>query len=179
MQVATIRPAVAADAGACAAIYAPYVRDTAVSFETSPPSAADMAARIAAAHAWLVADVGGEVVGYAYATRHRERAAYRWACDVSVYLAPPAQGRGLGRVLYTELFNALAARGFVTALAGVALPNDASVGLHRAMGFEDVGVYRNIGFKAGSWHDVLWLQRALGPLPSAPDDPAPVSRAEG
>lgn len=158
-----MRAAGPSDAAGCAAVYAPYVRDTAVSFETEPPSAVDVAARIAGSHAWLVAESAGSVVGYAYGTRHRERAAYRFACDVSVYLAPGATGHGLGRRLYTALFPLLAAQGLVTALAGVALPNPASLALHRSLGFAEVGVYRGVGFKFGAWHDVLWLQRDLAP----------------
>ncbi|MHA3701645.1 arsinothricin resistance N-acetyltransferase ArsN1 family B [Jatrophihabitans sp. YIM 134969] len=173
MSTATIRAATAADAAGCRGIYAPFVLDTAVSFEEDVPSVETVAARIEAslaAHAWLVAVVDGEVVGYAYATRHRERAAYRWACDVSVYLAGSARGRGIGRRLYEVLFARLADRGYVTALAGIALPNPASIGLHRAMGFEDVGVYRNIGFKGGSWHDVCWMQRSLVSIPVQPGE---------
>lgn len=161
------------DAAGCRAIYEPFVLDTAVSFETSVPTVAEMGARIAAAlesHAWLVAVVDGDVVGYAYASAHRSRPAYQWACDVSVYLAPSARGQGLGRALYSGLFSRLVERGFVTALAGVALPNDASLGLHRALGFEVVGTYRNIGFKLGRWHDVCWLQRSLVDVPVVPRD---------
>lgn len=153
-------------------MYAPFVRDTAVSFETTPPTAAEMAARITSAPAWFVAVADEQVVGYAYATGHRERAAYRWACEVSVYVDPTAQRRGVGRALYAALFDRLVERGFVTALAGIALPNDASVGLHRSLGFTDVGVYRDIGHKLGAWHDVLWLQRRLRPLPDAPEIPS-------
>ena len=166
-----IRAATPDDAAACRAVYAPFVRGTAVSFETSVPTVEEMATRIAgssSSHAWLVAVTGDDVVGYAYATRHRERAAYRWACDVSVYLAPSVRGQGLGRALYEALFARLTERGFVTALAGIALPNEASIGLHRAMGFETVGVYRAIGFKFGAWHDVCWLQRSLESPPASP-----------
>ncbi|HRW18754.1 MAG TPA: N-acetyltransferase family protein, partial [Dermatophilaceae bacterium] len=112
---------------------------------------------------WLVATTPDDgIVGFAYAAKHRERAAYRWACDTSVYLAPVAQGHGLGRALYAALIERLAARGYRMLCAGVALPNDASVGLHRAVGFVDVGTYRAIGFKDGRWVDTLWLQRPLG-----------------
>lgn len=171
---ATVRPATPDDAAGCSAVYAPYVRDTVVSFEESVPTVDEMRSRISSVlptHAWLVAvDPAGDVLGYAYASQHRSRPAYRWACDVSVYLAPPAQRRGLGRSLYGALFARLVERGFVTALAGVALPNDASLGLHRTLGFEDVGVYRNIGFKFGAWHDVCWLQRSLIDLPAVPPE---------
>jgi L-amino acid N-acyltransferase YncA len=159
-----IRDAVAADAGRCAAIYAPYVRDTAISFESEPPSADEMAARIAAAqraHAWLVLEDEGQVVGYAYGGPFMARAAYQWATAVSVYLNPDRRRRGGGRALYEALFERLAARGHRTALAGVALPNDASVGLHRALGFEPAGTYRRVGWKLGRWHDVAWYQRPL------------------
>src|SRR3954451_8298760 len=139
-----VREATAADAAACAAIYAPYVTDTAVSFETEPPGAGEMAARIAAAHEWLVLEDGGRVVGYAYAGRFAPRAAYRWACEVSVYLERGRHRTGGGRARYGALLPRLAARGFRVAVAGMTLPNDASVGLHRAMGFEPVGTYRRI-----------------------------------
>jgi phosphinothricin acetyltransferase len=159
-----IRDAVAADAGRCAEIYAPYVRETAISFEAEPPAAHEMAERIAAAqrsHAWLVLEEDGEVVGYAYGGPFMSRAAYQWATAVSVYLAPGRRRTGGGRALYTALLDRLAGRGHRTALAGIALPNDASVGLHRAMGFEPVGTYRRVGWKHGRWHDVAWYQRDL------------------
>jgi L-amino acid N-acyltransferase YncA len=161
-----VRDATEQDAAACAAVYAPYVTDTAITFEYEPPTAADMAVRIAAAqraHAWLVLEDDGRVVGYAYAGPHKERAAYRWSCEVSIYLESGRRRRGGGRALYEALLSRLAERGFRTAVAGMTLPNEASVGLHRALGFEPVGIYRRIGWKHGAWHDVAWAQRALGP----------------
>jgi L-amino acid N-acyltransferase YncA len=170
-----VRPATAGDAEACAAIYAPYVADTAVSFETEPPAAGEMARRIAAAsdrHAWLVLEDDGRVVGYAYGTPHQTRAAYRWACEVSVYLEAGRRRTGGGRALYEALLARLTERGFRMAIAGMTLPNDASAGLHRAMGFEPVGTYRRIGYKHGAWHDVAWVQRPLSREPDPPAEPS-------
>jgi L-amino acid N-acyltransferase YncA len=167
----TVRDATAHDAPACAAIYAPYVRDTVITFETDVPTAEQMAERISTAqrtHAWLVLEDDGAVVGYAYGGPYKERAAYRWSCEVSVYLATGLRRVGGGRALYAVLLDRLAARGFRMAVAGMTLPNEASVGLHRAMGFEPVGTWRRIGWKHGGWHDVAWMQRPLGPA-SAPD----------
>jgi phosphinothricin acetyltransferase len=169
--VREVRDAVAADAAACAAIYAPYVRETAISFETEAPDADEVARRIADAqreHAWLVLCEDGRVVGYAYGGPYKTRAAYRWSCEVSVYLEPGLRRTGGGRALYAALLDRLAARGLRMATAGMTLPNDASVGLHRALGFEPVGTWRRIGFKHGAWHDVLWMQRPLGPRDDAP-----------
>jgi L-amino acid N-acyltransferase YncA len=159
-----IRDAAAADAAVCAAIYAPYVLETAISFEREPPAAGEMTRRITEAqraHAWLVLEQDDDVVGYAYGGPFMSRAAYQWATAVSVYLAPGRRRTGAGRALYEALFERLSARGHRTALAGIALPNDASVGLHRALGFEHVGIYRRVGWKLGRWHDVAWYQRAL------------------
>jgi L-amino acid N-acyltransferase YncA len=170
-----VRPATSADADACAAIYAPYVEETAISFELVPPGAAEMAQRIDAAlatHAWLVLEERGRVRGYAYGAALHRRAAYRWSCEVSVYVERDRRGTGAGRALYEALFARLAERGYLRAVAGMTLPNAASVGLHRAMGFESVGVYRRIGFKLGSWHDVEMAQRSLGPGGAAHTAPA-------
>jgi phosphinothricin acetyltransferase len=156
-----VRTATEADAAACAAIYAPYVTDTAVSFEESPPDHAEMARRIAAAHEWLVLESDGRVVGYAYAGVFHPRAVYRWACEVSVYLEPGFSRRGGGRALYSALLPRLRDRGFRVAIAGMTLPNPASEGLHRALGFAPVGTYRRIGWKFGAWHDVAWTQLVL------------------
>lgn len=166
----------ARDAAACAEIYAPHVEGSAVSFEERIPHADEMAARIEryrAGHAWLVAERGGEVAGYSYATAFNERPAYRWSTSVSVYVAADARGQGVGRALYEALFDRLRERGFRMACAGITLPNEASVGLHEHLGFELVGVNREIGWKQGAWRDVGWYQLELTP---APDGPPPEPR---
>jgi L-amino acid N-acyltransferase YncA len=167
-----VRPAdPARDAAACAAIYAPHVDPGPASFEETPPDAGEVARRIRTAHAWLVAEDGdGSIAGYAYASEHRSRAAYRWAVDVAVYVSEAHQRRGAGRALYAALLPQLAERGWRAACAGIALPNDPSVALHEAFGFEPVGVYRRIGFKAGAWRDVGWWQLDLAP---GDEDPNP------
>jgi len=156
-----IRQATSDDAAAIAAIYAPLVRDTIVSFEEEPPSAEEMAERIAASHTWLVAEEDGEVVGYAYAARFHPRAAYRWSAEVSIYLAPEARGRGIGKRLVADLLDRLRAMGFVNAFGGTALPNPASERLLEAFGFKQVALWENAGFKFDAWHDVSWRQLTL------------------
>jgi phosphinothricin acetyltransferase len=161
----------ARDAAACAAIYTPHVEGSPVSFEERAPDAAEMAARIdryGASHVWLVAEREGEVVGYAYATAFNERPAYRWSTSVSVYVAEDARSRGHGRALYSALFDRLRERGFRMACAGITLPNEASEGLHQTLGFELVGVNREIGWKQGAWRDVGWYQLELSSAPSGP-----------
>ena len=162
--VVEIRSATAADAASILAIYAPIVRDTIISFETEVPTAAEIAHRIDATlktYPFLVAEMRGAIAGYAYAGEHRARAAYRWSVDVTVYVAAPARRSGVGRALYARLLPMLAQQQFHAAFAGIALPNPASVGLHEAMGFTPVGIYREVGFKFGRWHDVGWWQRLL------------------
>jgi L-amino acid N-acyltransferase YncA len=173
----TIRPAIEADADQIAAIYAPYVRDTAISFEVVPPSADEIRARLAAVTAvypWLICADSGAVLGYAYASRHRERAAYQWSVDVSVYIRADRHRRGIGRALYTSLLRLVAAQGLCTAYAGITLPNAPSVALHEGLGFQPVGVYRAVGHKLGAWHDVGWWDRALQVRPPSPAPPRPV-----
>lgn len=169
-----IRDASPLDAEACAAIYAPYVTGTAITFEIEPPTAEEMAARIESAqatHAWMVLeDDEGQVVGYAYGGPMKPRAAYRWSCEVSVYLELGRRRTGGGRALYEALFERLTERGFRTAVAGMTLPNDASVGLHKALGFEEIGTYRKIGWKLDAWHDVHWRQRSLAVLADPPEE---------
>jgi len=174
MPSSEVRSATAADGPACAAIYASYVTDTAITFEIVPPGAEEMAERIVAAvrsHAWVVLEQEGRVVGYACGGPFKSRAAYRWSCEVSVYLELGRRRTGGGRALYRDLFARLAERGMRTAVAGMTLPNEASAGLHRAMGFEPVGTYRAIGWKHDAWHDVAWLQRHLGDGPDPPSPP--------
>ena len=136
-----IRTATPDDGASISEIYAPYVRDTVISFETDIPTAGEMTRRIAAtleAFPWLVCEEDGDKLGYAYAGKHRQRAAYQWSCDVTIYLAPRAQRRGIGRRLYKALFDILVHQGFAAAYAGITLPNEASVGIHEAMGFRPV-----------------------------------------
>ena len=165
-----IRPATASDAAAMLEIYAPFIESTAVSFETVVPGVEEFAARITRSLAgwqWLVAERAGRCAGYAYATSHRERAAYRWSTEVSAYIHPDHQRQGLGLALYRQLLPALAKRGYCNAYAGITLPNAASVGLHRRMGFEPIGTFKAVGWKFGSWHDVAWLQLPLRDSPPA------------
>jgi phosphinothricin acetyltransferase len=169
---ALIRLARAGDAAAIQRIYAPYVRDTPVSFEIEPPSVDEMGALIAGIlphFPYLVCEHAGEVVGYVYASAHRARAAYVWSVDVAVYIDGPYHRVGVGRALYTSLFGLLALQGFYNAYAGITLPNAGSVGLHESLGFTRVGVYESVGYKAGAWYDVGWWQRALQ---ARGDDPA-------
>jgi L-amino acid N-acyltransferase YncA len=169
-----LRLANAEDAEQIQAIYGPFCRDTAVSFEIQAPTVDEMRRRIdktLVSLPWLVCEAGGQIVGYAYASPHRERAAYRWSADVSVYVSERYRRAGLGRALYTSLLGVLRLQGFYNALAGITLPNEGSVSLHRAMGFEPLGVYRGIGFKNGAWHDVLWLQLELRRRESEPMEP--------
>ncbi len=152
------------DAAQLAEIYRPVVAGSAISFELEPPSPAEMEERLRAvlAHApWLVCEEAGALAGYAYASKHRERAAYRWCVDVSVYIREGQRRGGVGRALYRSLFALLRLQGFCAAHAGVTLPNPASVGLHESFGFLPVGVYRKVGFKSGAWHDVGWWQLEL------------------
>jgi len=160
----TVRGASASDAQACAAIYAPYVHETAITFEAVPPPAREMGRRIAAAaetHAWLVLEDDERVVGYAYGGQLNRRAAYRWSADVAVYVHGDHRRSGIGRSLYTALFSLLRLQGFHAAHAGITLPNAASVALHEAVGFQPIGVYPAVGYKLGAWHDVGWWQLEL------------------
>jgi phosphinothricin acetyltransferase len=174
---ATIRFAGVDDGAALAAIYAPGVVERATSFEFEPPDAAEMARRVAVVQQrtpWLVYEVGGDVLGYAYASAHRERLAYQWSVDVSAYVADAAHRRGVARGLYAVLLDLLVLQGFVNAYAGITLPNAASEGFHAAMGFRPVGVYRGVGWKLGRWHDVVWLERELAPRGAEPKPPTPL-----
>jgi len=169
-----LRIASAGDAARLAAIYAPYVRDTSISFETEPPGADEMRRRVEEVlerHVWLVACRGDDVVGYAYGSPHRTRAAYRWSVDAAVYLEPSAHRCGIARHLYGALFAILAMQRYVNVYAGITLPNPASVGFHEAMGFAPVGVYPRVGYKQGSWHDVGWWSRALREVAGEPEEP--------
>jgi L-amino acid N-acyltransferase YncA len=159
-----LRAATTDDARRCAAIYAPYVTESWISFEEVPPTADEMAARIAAngaSHGWLVAELDGQIAGYAYGSPHRTRSAYKTSCDVAVYIDPAFARRGVGRALYGALLPQLKDKAYHAAFGGIALPNAASIALHEACGFTPVGVYHEVGWKLGGWRDVGWWQRLL------------------
>jgi len=169
-----IRLARESDAAAIAEIYRPIVERTVISFETVPPDRHEVARRITETirlYPWLVCELGGTVAGYAYATKHRDRAAYRWSVDTSVYIDSNHWRRGIGRGLYASLLRILDAQGFFNAYAGITLPNAPSVALHEAVGFKRLGVYERVGFKLGAWHDVGWWQRALKAHVESPEEP--------
>lgn len=163
-----IRTATANDAAGILKIYGPLCHASATTFETIPPPEEEMQARIEhynKTHLWLVDADSHGVHAYAYAGQHRDRAAYRWSVDVSIYVSEDKRKTGIGTRLYTRLFVELRERGFYNAFAGITLPNHASVGLHEKLGFRKVGTYKNVGFKLGKWHDVGWWHLALKPLP--------------
>lgn len=176
----SVRVARAEDAAAVAAIYAPYVLETQISFELTPPTAGEIAARmdaVAGRYPWLVHEREGRVVGYAYASPHAQRAAYAWSVDTAVYVARDACGGGVGRGLYAALLPILRRQGFHRAYAGVSLPNPASVRLHESFGFVGAAMFDEVGFKLGAWRDVGWWSLALSPPSADPAPPAPFSAA--
>ncbi len=163
------------DGAALARIYGHYVRETVISFEETPPTADEMAdrmRRILQRYPYLVYESDGEILGYAYGSEHRARAAYRWSADVSVYVDRAQHRRGIGRALYAELLDLMNRQKFHLAFAGITLPNAGSVGLHERMGFTHVGTYVEVGYKFGSWHDVGWWRLPLGQA-APPTDPIP------
>ena len=166
-----IRPAIVGDASAIRSIYEPMVRETPVSFEEEVPDVDEVARRIRDSIAWLVCEADGVVVGYGYAGRFHPRAAYRWSAELSLYVAPSHQHKGVGRNLLDALLDELRGRGFANALAGIALPNDVSVRLFESFGFRRVALYEHIGYKLDRWHDVGWWQLRL-------DDSQPQPKVE-
>ncbi|MBI3711565.1 MAG: N-acetyltransferase [Burkholderiales bacterium] len=160
-----IRPALDTDVDSLLKIYAPYVAASSISFECELPSSEEFLQRIIKYQSrwqWLVAEIEGNIVGYAYGSPHRERSAYQWSADVSVYVSALSHGQGIGKKLYLHLLRDLANKGYRQAFAGIAQPNVKSVALHRSVGFELLGVYKSVGFKHGQWHDVAWYQLPLG-----------------
>ena len=172
-----LRLATPADAATVHGIYAPIVRDSFISFEIDPPSVDEIAQRIASTlkrYPWIVFEDGDGVAGYAYASAHRERLAYQWSVDVTCYVHERARRRGIASRLYRALFRILERQGFNNAYAGIALPNDASVGMHASVGLVPVGTYVRVGFKSGNWHDVMWMGRELAPRAARPSPPVPL-----
>jgi L-amino acid N-acyltransferase YncA len=176
--MATIRLATAFDSSAIAAIYRPYCEGSAVSFEQVAPNAVEIATRIASVttqRPWIVLEDAGAIVGYAYAGPHNERWAYRWSVNTAIYVSSTHQRRGAGRALYVTLFDVLRHLGYYRAVAGITLPNPASVGLHEALGFALVGVYREIGYKLGAWRDVGWYEAEIQPHVAEPQEPKSIA----
>jgi L-amino acid N-acyltransferase YncA len=176
-----IRAATPDDAARIAAIYAPFVIGGTVSFEIEPPDARTMRTRMAASdglYPWLVVTNGGAeggVVGYAYATKFRDRPAYKYVVETSIYIAGDQQRGGVGRLLYEALIDTLRAQGFTQAIAAITLPNDASISLHESVGFRRAGVYREVGYKQGRWIDVGFWQCELNDSKVPPVEPKPFS----
>jgi L-amino acid N-acyltransferase YncA len=172
-----VRAAREEDAAAIAEIYRPYVAESYVSFETEPPDAGEIGRRMAGGgdlYPWIAAeDDDGRVVGYAYASPFRPRAAYRFAVETTVYVREGAHGRGIGAALYAPLLATLERQGFTQAIGAISLPNAASVRLHERFGFRHAGTYVQVGWKLGRWHDVGLWQRALAPVSARPEEPRP------
>jgi len=164
-----IRPATAADAEPIALVYNYYVLETVITFEEEPIAPTDMAERIAQTNAaglpWLVAEQGGSVIGYAYASKWRPRSAYRFSVETTVYLAPDCYGKGVGTSLYRELQTRLKEMHFHTAIGVIAQPNPASEALHEKLGYRKVAHFKEVGFKFGRWIDVCYWQCALQSAP--------------
>lgn len=169
-----IRLATEQDAEQIIEIYAPFCRESPISFEIEPPTLKEMQQRISKIIQklpWLVCESRGQVLGYAYAASHRERAAYQWSVDVSIYIREGSRRSGIGRALYTSLFKILVLQGYYNAYACVTIPNSASIRLHEVMGFQAIGVYKGIGYKEGAWHDVAWFGLSLQPRVFNPKQP--------
>ena len=172
----TIRTATTADAAGILEIYAPFVLSTAVSFETAVPTVKEIEGRIEKClqkFPWIICEIDGTVGGYAYASSHREREAYQWTCESSIYLHPNVKGKGWGKIIYPCLFNLLKLQGFVNVYGGITLPNEASIKLHERCGFECFAVYDNVGYKLDSWHKVGWWKHQLNEYNLKPSPPLP------
>ena len=177
-----IRLAVPSDADAIRRIYGPIVSETAISFETTVLSVADLESRIASRtqqYPWLVFEQEEDLRGYAVAGPHSGRGAYQWTVDLSAYVHKEFRGAGIGSALYDALFALLEAQGYVRACAVIALPNTPSVRFHERYGFEPVGIFDAVGYKHGSWHDVGWWQRPIRDMPTDPDPPTSIGEIRG
>jgi L-amino acid N-acyltransferase YncA len=176
-----IRLASPEDAAAVLAIYTPYCM-TPITFELEPPTLEEMERRMSETlkkYPWLLAVEGNQVIGYAYGHEFRDRAAYRWSVETSVYVAQGTHQKGIGSALYKQLLAMLKAQGFVTAMAGATLPNAASVGLHKKFSFKEVGEFKNVGYKCDAWHDVGFFELELNPPAATPDEPLGLDAVAG
>ena len=178
----TIRIASPGDAGDMVDIYAPFIRETAVTFENDVPSVEDFAGRVAHVlerFPWLACHDGGSVIGYAYATPHRARPAYRWSAETSIYVAEGRRRSGVGRALYAALLEILRVQGISNAYAGITLPNSESAGFHESFGFRWIGTFPSGGYKLGAWRDVGWWHLRLGEVSGEPPEPRSFSEIRG
>jgi phosphinothricin acetyltransferase len=174
----TIRFATNDDTPIILDVYAPFITDTVITFEYEIPSLDEFSSRIETIQQqlpYLVAEEEGRILGYAYASKHRDRIAYQWSVDISVYIHPEGHRQGIGRQLYTTLLALLREQGYYNVYAGITIPNPKSEGFHRSMGFEPVGVYTNVGYKFGHWHSVIWLSLILQPYSPTPTPPLPIT----
>lgn len=170
----TVRPATSEDAKAILDIYAPYILDSFITFENEVPDLDSFKGRIAhytGKFPWLVGEVGGRIAGYVYASPHRDRAAYQWCCESSIYMHDDFRGKGLGRILYSKLFSLLTIQGMRNVYAGITLPNDGSIRLHESLQFRWLATYENIGYKLGAWKSVGWWERQLNSFEGVPEPP--------
>ncbi|MBC8047367.1 MAG: N-acetyltransferase [Fimbriimonadaceae bacterium] len=157
----TIRLITESDVSEVLEIYKPYVLNTIISFEYDAPSVEEYLQRIktiTAEYPWLVCSQGNKIIGYAYAGKHRYRTAYQWSPESTVYLSPEVHRKGIARILYETLFSILRLQGYFNVYAGIGLPNEKSVRFHKALGFEEIGIFKKVGYKFGNWHDTQWFQ---------------------
>lgn len=170
-----------ADAQAVLAIYKYYVDHTIISFEYEAPSLEEYLQRISVnteKYPWFVCLYKNKIIGFAYGSTHRYRTAYQWSPETTIYLAPDFHTKGIGRILYQTLFEILKLQGYYNVFAGVALPNQKSVGFHQAMGFEEIGIFKKVGYKHGNWHDTNWFQLNLLPITVEPNAPKTLSNIQ-
>lgn len=171
-----IRPACLSDAAPMCAIYAPYVRETTISSEYEPPALPVFRGRVeqlSAVLPWLVCEIDGAIAGYGYASPHRERDAYQWSVETSIYVSPDHHRRGIARALYSALFELLRMQGYYNIFVGITSPNERSIKFHKAMGFIISGAYQNSMFKFGQWRDVIWMGKTLREHEDAPQPTVP------
>lgn len=170
--IGQLREASVNDANGILQIYSPYVRETVITFEYDVPTTETMQERIRqySQLGFYVFEKDDEILGYAYASKHRDRAAYQWCCEVSVYVDSRYHGHGIATLLYRQLIQTLKSKGYIHAYAGITLPNTKSVAFHHGLGFKSIGIYPRIGFKMGGWYDVEWMGLELS---TPPDNPLP------
>jgi L-amino acid N-acyltransferase YncA len=176
-----IRLATLSDAAQIREIYSPNILDASISFETEVPSTEEMQNRIETIlqkYPWIVCEVNGTIAGYVYASKHRDREAYQWSCECSIYMQDNFKGKGIGKELYQLLFHILKLQGFKNVYAGITLPNTGSVSIHEKCGFKHFATYENIGYKFGAWHSVGWWKLQINDYDLQPPPPLKLSELD-